>query len=267
MSNLTPIEVNHVSVGDIADMKKMCQELMSTPHYSKMGADGMFAVVSRAKSLGMDPVSALNGELYYVQGRVGMSTEAMASRMRSAGHSITKDPKSDDSVCILHGKRADNGDEWTVKFSIEDAKRAGIYKPGGPWGKYPGVMCYNRALSMLFRQLTPDLSRGAGYTHDELHEIAGGHSGSSGNCCPEEIKHEVITEEQKRRLQEIVCRCDSEHVEKLMESLQNNFKVYSWEEIPNNLFERIETSLLKNARPLEKEEDVIVEEIERVEGN
>lgn len=154
----------------INSVNDVCKSLSSTPHYEKLGKNGIFAVVSYAMSLEIDPLEALNGALYYLNGKVGMSAELMARMVRRHGHSIRKDPKSDNTNCILHATRRDNGDEWTTSFSLEDAKRAGIYK--GAWEKYPGAMCYNRAMSFMFRQLFPDLAKGAGYCPDELEEIA-----------------------------------------------------------------------------------------------
>ena len=205
---------------EIDNNRKLCEMLMQTPHYAKMGPDGIYAIVAKARSMEMDPIDALNGALYYVNGRVGMSSEAMAARMRQAGHSITKDPKSDNTICILHGKRADNGDTWTTTFSIEDAKRAGIYNERGPWGKYPGVMCYNRALSMMFRQLTPDLSKGAGYTLDELKEIAGNNDVQQLTVKPVQRTVEVITHEQMECLDRVFSFCDPEYLEKVWETLK-----------------------------------------------
>ena len=140
-----------VALNDIESTQKVCEKLMKTPHYSKLGQDGIYAVVAKAKSLNINPVEALNGGLYYVQGKVGMSAEMMAALIRQAGHSITKDPKSNESIVILHGRRADNGDTWMTSFSLDDAKRAGLLK--NIYDKYPGIMLYNRAMSMLARQL------------------------------------------------------------------------------------------------------------------
>lgn len=147
-----------------------CKKILMTKHYQKLGEEGIHTIMAKAKALGIHPFEALNGGFYVVQGRVGMSTEMMAALIRQRGHSITKDSKSNDEVCILHGKRADNGDTWTCKFSKEDAIAAGLWN-GPTWKKYPGVMLYNRCMSQLFRQLFPDLSLGAGYVEDELKEI------------------------------------------------------------------------------------------------
>lgn len=152
-------------------IQETCKKLLSTKHYQNLGEAGIHAILARSKALGIHPFEALNSGFYVVQGRVGMSTEMMAALVRKRGHSITKDPKSNNEICILHGKRADTGDTWTCSFSKVDAEAAGLWN-GPTWKKYSGVMLYNRAMSMLFRQLFPDLSMGAGYVEDELKEIA-----------------------------------------------------------------------------------------------
>lgn len=154
-------------LGDIDHTQSAVKKLLQTKHYQALGEAGIFAIIQKAKSLKINPVDALGGGLYFLNGKVGMSAEMMNTLIRSHGHSITKDAKSNDNICILHGKRADNGDTWTESFSIEDAKRAGIYNERTPWGKYPRNMCFNRALSNLARQLFPDVIKGC-YEIEEL---------------------------------------------------------------------------------------------------
>lgn len=235
-----------ITINEIENTRKMCEMLMRTPHYAKLGPDGVYAVVAKAKSLGIDPIDALNGALYYVNGRVGMSTEAMAARMRAAGHSIQKDiQKSATNCCVLIGKRADNGDQWVTSFSVEDAKRAGIYNEKGPWGKYPSVMCYNRAMSQMFRQLTPDLSKGAGYTLDELKEIAATESYSAHQPSPSVI--ESITEDQAQELEVLLSECHPDYSEKVWQTLKKPpISITTLSQLPVPLFERIKAAALKN---------------------
>ena len=152
---------------DIEQTQVAVRKLLQTKHYQALGEAGIFAIIQKAKSLKVNVMDALSGGLYFTNGKVGMSAEMMNTLIRSHGHSIVKDPKSNDTVCILHGKRQDNGDTWTESFSIQDAKRAGIYNEKTPWGKYPRNMCFNRALSNLARQLFPDVIKGC-YEIDEL---------------------------------------------------------------------------------------------------
>lgn len=225
---------------DVESMQKMCTSLMKTKHYQTMGEAGIFAIVQKAKSLNINPLEALNGGLYYVQGKVGMSSEMMSSLIRQSGHSIVKDSKSDNTVCILHGKRSDNGDTWTITFSMEDAKRAGLAK--NMYDKYPSIMLYNRAMSMLARQLFPDVIKGAAYTQEELKEI----SDKPMQIVQNENPPEFITETQVDDLLEILDSCDAEYQRQVIAFIKkppvNAETLY---QLPVALYERLRTAAIK----------------------
>ena len=153
---------------DLNEINEMTRALMQTKHYQKMGDIGVFAIVQKAKALNVGPLEALNGGLYFVQGKVEMSAQMMTQLIRRAGHSISKDPRSNDDICILHGRRKDNGDTWTESFSMKDAERAGLLK-NPTWKSYPRDMMFNRALSRLARQLFSDVIQGC-YVEKELQE-------------------------------------------------------------------------------------------------
>jgi len=154
-------------IDDIQETRVLVDSLLKTKHYQRLGPEGIFAIIQKAKATNINPLDALNGGMYYVQGKVEMSAFMMNQLIRQAGHSISKDPKSDDTQCILHGKRADTGDTWTEIFSINDAKRAGIYREGTGWTKYPRNMLFARALSNLARMLFPDVIKGC-YVEGEI---------------------------------------------------------------------------------------------------
>lgn len=177
-----------------------CKKMMATKHYQNIGEAGIHAIVARSKTLGIHPFEALNGMFMCIQGKVGMTTETMAALVRQRGHSIIKDPKSNAEICILHGKRADNGDTWTCTFSKEDAIAAGLWG-SATWKKYPSVMLYNRCMSQLFRQLFPDLSLGSGYVEDELKEIT--RTGEYSNVKPE-IKLDVKQLDIMAEVEEVI---------------------------------------------------------------
>lgn len=244
------------SIQEFSNLKKICQQLMNTPHYKKLGEEGIIAILGKAKSMNFDPFEALNGAFYVVHGRVGMTTETMASLVRNAGHSITKDLKSDDIKCILHGKRADNGDTWTTTFSIEDAKRAQIYQ--GIWIKYPAIMCYNRAMSILFRQLFPDLSKNTGYTPDEINEIVHQKQGHDSPLTELLINgYQKISTDQAIELNDLLSLCSEEYQERVMTHLKQLYPpVEHLEDVPVDLYERIKDGAIKN-RP-----ETITQEIE-----
>jgi hypothetical protein len=202
---------------ELQHTEKVVAGLMSSKHYAKMGHDGIYAIVQKAKSLGISPMDALNGGAYYVQGKVELHSQMMNSLIRAKGHSIQKDDASTSTNCILIGKRADNGDKWTVSFSVDDAKRAGIYKPHGPWEKYTEAMCFARALSMLARQLFPDVIVDT-YVSGEISDAP-----------------QTISDDQVLNLQNKINQDDSS--DKLKKIILDRFQINLLDEIPSDRYE------------------------------
>ena len=236
------------SINSLETVRKTCEALMQTRHYAKLGQEGIFAIVAKARSLNIDPLDALNGGLYCVQGKVEMSSQMMNLLIRQSGHSVTKDPKSDDTVCILHGKRCDNGDLWTESFSIEEAKRAGIYNEKSPWGKYPRDMLFARALSRLARQLFPDVIKGC-YVEGEISQAI-------------QVQHQPAVKTAEVSMQDdadVLTRMLSlvpEHKDKVEKFLQESFGSTSLAGISMDLYSKIRSSTIMKIEEKNKREEI-----------
>ena len=61
------------------------------------------------------------------------------------------------AVCVAHRK---NRTPVTAKFSVEDAKRAGLWGKQGPWTAYPKRMLQMRARGFAIRDAFPDVLKG-----------------------------------------------------------------------------------------------------------
>lgn len=248
-------------------IQSTCKQILNTKHYQALGEAGIHAIIARARSLGIHPFEALNGGFTCIQGKIGMSTEMMAALVRQRGHSITKDPKSNAELVILHGKRADNGDTWTCSFTKDDAIVAGLWN-STTWKKYPAVMLYNRCMSQLFRQLFPDLSLGAGYVEDELKEIT--RSGEYATVVKQldimaevqEIKPSSISFEQALEIEALLAQVPPEVAKACLDWVkQRGFPILS--DVTPEFFEEVKTRLrikiasLKQASAIsgEKEEN------------
>jgi hypothetical protein len=275
--NVPDVKKNNIIVHDFSaqlneleNIQNTCKKLLQTKHYQKLGEDGIHAIMARAKALGIHPFEALNGGFHVVQGKVGMSTEMMAALVRQRGHSIRKDPKSNSECVILHGKRADNGDEWTCKFDKEDAIAAGLWN-SATWKKYPAVMLYNRCMSMLFRQLFPDLSLGTGYVEDELKEIT--RSGEYKNLPMTEVECEVSDVQPKIEAPKVE-KLSSTLVNQLLDVLEqcsdlykrdvNQFmaaqKIAKYEDLPMPTYDKILKRSIQAAEDYKKEKEAFVPE-------
>lgn len=249
-----------IMIDDVNQSENLCQSLLKSPHYAKMGKEGVFAIVHKAASLGVHPIEALNGGMYYVQGKVELSSILMAKLIRQQKHSITLDKNSNESICILHGKRADNGDTWKASFSISDAKRAGIYNEKGPWGKYPDVMCYNRALSKLARQLFPDVI-GNCYVEGEISSdnsftkkapIDQGTPQEIAQVEPEQIEQSdalnsnFIEIDQVMQLQVMLEACTEDFRNTVLSFLQQRFGSVDFKALPKDMYSIVYEKIAKH---------------------
>ncbi len=233
-------------LAELQQTESVVKALMASKHYAKMGSDGIYAIVQKAKSMGINPMDALNGGFYFVQGKTEMSAQMMNRLIRSKGHSIKKDSKSTNECCILHGKRSDNEDTWTVSFSTDDAKKAGIFKTNSPWDKYPAAMTFNRALSMLARQLFPDVIVDC-YVEGEISDAAPLHAPAIGYATQKELDG----------LQRLLA-LDSDPA-KATEVIKQRLKINDLEEIKADRFQAIMTWLAERIEEQMTDKDETIE--------
>lgn len=79
--------------------------------------------------------------------------------------------ESTSTFAVVEAKRV--GDPARqARFSIEDARAAGLVKDWGNWKSYPARMCLARAKAFLARDLFPDLLAGL-YDPDEIRDTFG----------------------------------------------------------------------------------------------
>lgn len=237
--------------------KDICSALMSTKHYAKMGEEGIFAIVSKARSLNIDPLDALNGGLYFVQGKVEMSGQMMLNLIRQAGHSVQVDSKSTNTMVIMHGRRADNNDTWTVSFGIEDAKKAGIYK--NMWEKYPQVMSTWRCVSMLGRFLFSDVIKGA-YVEGEISDAGPMHEPPKKHqrdYVVEVEQIETITAEQADELMGAFQDCPQDFQEKVKSFMVTNKfaenQEFNFYQVPVRMYASLSGRILKKLAEITEE--------------
>lgn len=121
-----------------------------------------------AKEIGLTPAQAVVNGFNIIQGKIEMKPMMMNAMIRRAGHSI-QIQKWEIDECILKGVRKDNGDSMTLKFSIEDAKRAGLTSKSN-WTANPKNMLFARAMGNLGRMLFADVI-GNTYAEGEIDEV------------------------------------------------------------------------------------------------
>jgi hypothetical protein len=130
--------------------------------YQRKPANVVVAAIT-GRQYGWDALTAMrNGHI--IEGSFSLKPEAMLGLARRAGHSVSGDITPEGAT--VTGKRGDTGDEMTITFNLDDARRAGLAGKN-TWKQYPQMMCYWRAVGLLCRALFSDMTLGL-YSAEEL---------------------------------------------------------------------------------------------------
>jgi hypothetical protein len=158
---------------DYETLWKLSQRISNTPFVPtalRGKNEAVLACVLYGAELGLGPMQSLNS-IHVIEGRTAMSPELMRAMVARHGHRIDVIENSND-VCEVKGTRADTGSTATVRWTIDDAKMAGLAGKNN-WKTYPRAMLLARATSELCRIVFPDVIAGLSYTPEEVASIAG----------------------------------------------------------------------------------------------
>jgi hypothetical protein len=146
-------------MNDLVALQSISKELaQSRLHAHRNPADVLFVILV-GESLGLNAATALMN-IYNVNGMPAMKADlklALAKRHPEyAGCEIDANTER----CIVKMKRRnENGTEEAIisTFTIEDAKRAGLFPKKDNWRMYPQRMLKARAISYAVNDLFPDI--------------------------------------------------------------------------------------------------------------
>lgn len=150
---------------------KLAQRVNTTPFVPKAmqgKPEHVLACVLYGRELGLGPMQALNS-IHVIEGRAAASPELMRALVASAGHRIDITENTNEA-CTMKGIRVDTQAEATVRWTVEDAKLAGLTHKDN-WKRYPRAMLAARCTSELCRLLFPDVIAGLSYTPEEIQSI------------------------------------------------------------------------------------------------
>lgn len=158
---------------DYESLWKLSQRISNTPFVPtalRGKNEAVLACVLYGAELGLGPMQSLNS-IHVIEGRTAMSPELMRAMVARHGHRIDVIENSV-TACEVKGIRSDTGSMATVRWTMEDAKLAGLSGKNN-WKTYPRAMLLARATSELCRIVFPDVIAGLSYTPEEVSSIAG----------------------------------------------------------------------------------------------
>jgi len=119
------------------------------------------AAIIRGMEVGLAPMQAL-ASIAVINGRATIWGDAIPALVQRAGHHIDVDyeGQGDNLTAVATLTRGDTGKKVVRRFSIADAKRAGLMGKQGPWQQYPQRMIAHRARSWAVRDGAADALMG-----------------------------------------------------------------------------------------------------------
>ena len=156
-------------LGDLMEYGKMFAESGVFPDV-KSAAQGAVKILA-GREVGLSPMQAINS-FYFVNGKLGMMTQAMAALIKKSGKYDYQITTQTIEGCTIAFFKV-NGDKVKLGESTFDKKMAaaaGIINRDS-WKNYPINMYFNRALANGARWFCPDAISGF-YAVEELFDLS-----------------------------------------------------------------------------------------------
>lgn len=122
--------------------------------------------------LGLRPFQALQG-IHVINGRPGLSGKLALGLARSSGKVKSFESghagDKDDRHAWVKSERVDTPGRHETRFSVADARRAGLWGKAGPWTNYADRMLYWRAVGFHLADYYSDVLCGMAIA-EELHD-------------------------------------------------------------------------------------------------
>lgn len=116
------------------------------------------AAVLYGGPLGLNPMQAL-ANIHVVKGKPGLPAELMVALVRSHGHDVGVEDLTD-TRCRVWGKRSGSEQVHRAEFTMDRARKAGYVAQNQKYNTDPQAMLYARAVSILCRQMAPEVLKG-----------------------------------------------------------------------------------------------------------
>ena len=163
-----------LTFANLDELWRFCQAVVNSGQFGKEINTPEVALIrlQAGMELGLSPIWSLVN-IFVIAGRPTVYGDALLGIVRAhrdfADIRETLQGEGDDMVAICEIDR--KGQSTTARrFSVKDAKRAGLWGKSGPWASYPTRMLQMRARAWACRDAFADALRGLGVS-EEVRDI------------------------------------------------------------------------------------------------
>lgn len=149
------------NLGEAMELAKVMANSDIVPNEFRKKPENILIAIQLGAEVGLAPMQALQN-IYVVNGKPSMWGDAVLGLIKGSGlledFEETFDEKAQRATC--RSRRKDNKTDVIRTFSMEDAKKSGLWGKQGPWTNYPNRMLQMRARSWNLRDNFPDVLKG-----------------------------------------------------------------------------------------------------------
>ena len=133
--------------------------------------EAAFVVMALGADMGMSLSQSLRG-IQVIDGKASPTADCLVACVLNSGKAeYFTEVETTPEKSTWETKRKGEAKPRRSTFTMEDARLAGLVRPGSGWAKFPQRMLKARAKAFLVRDVYPDLALGL-YTPEELQDIA-----------------------------------------------------------------------------------------------
>jgi hypothetical protein len=150
-------------MGEAIEFSKMLADSSMVPKAYQGKPQDIMVCVQWGYELGLAPMQALQN-IAVINGKPSVYGDAMAALVQASpvceGIEETMEGEGTPNPTAVCVARRKGRNPVIAKFSVEDAKRAGLWNKQGPWTAYPKRMLQMRARGFALRDAFPDVLKG-----------------------------------------------------------------------------------------------------------
>jgi hypothetical protein len=148
-------------------MDQMAGAIAASGLFGMKDKNSVLALMAVAQAEGLHPATAAR-DFHIIQGRPALKADAMLARFQNAGGKVDWKEYTDEKVTGIFSHP--NGGELAVSWTIEQATRIGLVKPGSGWQRFPRAMLRSRCISEGIRSVFPGSVTGF-YSPEEVQDF------------------------------------------------------------------------------------------------
>jgi len=159
---MTALILRPASFNELAQFATMAAKSAMVPPSFRGKAEDIMLAVQMGSELGLAPMQALQN-IAVINNRPSVWGDALIGLCRASPNcediAEKLDGDGENMVATCMAKRR-GASPVVARFSVADAKKAGLWGKAGPWQQYPARMLQLRARGFALRDAFPDVLRG-----------------------------------------------------------------------------------------------------------